>query len=150
MSQNDIILGVLAWVADVCPEIQGTYDYAPSGKEQGLPDCVAEITDTSLGYSSPLFPKAQIEQALLMVYTMQLSFMVDNGDPQAAARLLRDLSDRLLDAALDDGTLGGRVPFVSPSISFDFSTPYVEYEDGTFGREMTMSLSVGGLVQEEQ
>jgi hypothetical protein len=97
-----------------------------------------------------LFPKAQIEQALLMVYTMQLSFMVDNGDPQAAARLLRDLSDRLLDAALDDGTLGGRVPFVSPSISFDFSTPYVEYEDGTFGREMTMSLSVGGLVQEEQ
>lgn len=150
MTQNEIVLAVLAWVEQTCPEIQGAYDYAPSGKAQGLPDCVAEITDTALGYSSPLFPKLQIEQALLMVYTMQLSFMVDNGDPEAAAHLLRDLSDRLLDAALDDGTLGGRVPFISPTISFDFSTPYVEYEDGTFGREMTMSLSVGGLVEEEQ
>ena len=82
-------------------------------------------------------------------YDLELAFMVDNQDPEAAATSLRSYRDLLSAAVRATPDLGGRVPFRSPFVSFDFTPPFVEYEDGTTGREMTMQLTVGDLVEVE-
>ena len=76
-----------------------------------------------------------------------MSFMVDNALTDQAAAQLRDFEARLLESVLKDATLGGRVPIASPQMEFDFTAPFVEYEDGTKGREMTMTIAVGHLVE---
>lgn len=136
------------WASEVLPELAAGYDFVPASKPDPLPDVIVEVVRTAVAANgAEHFPFWQLQQRHVEVYECSLAFMVDNIDPSAAATQLRNFRDRLRDRALADETLGGRVPFRSPFISFDFSPPFVEYEDGTKGREMTMTLTVGDLVE---
>lgn len=152
MNDNQAILeGVVAWVKDVLPELVGSYDYLPAGKNANLPDVVAEFDNVELvlGGNDNRFPYHQLQNAQVIAYTLTVSLMVDNSDPESAAAVLRGFQQRLLADFVDEANLRGNVPFRSPFIRFDYTPPFVEYEDGTRGREMTMTITVGDLVEVE-
>lgn len=148
MTSEEATVALAAWAQEILPELLTAYDAVPDAKPEGLPDCVVEVARTGvLPPGDTRFALYQLQQALVYSCEANVSFMVDNADPFAAARLLRSFEDRLIKAALGDPTLGGRVPFSSPQIEFDFTSPLVEYGDGTRGREMTMTIAVGDLVE---
>ena len=132
----------------VLPELVATYDHVPSYKPGGLPDVVVEAARTGLDdIAATRFRFWRIQQRSVYYVEASLSFMVDNADTAAAAAQLRDFEARLFASVIGDATLGGRVPIASPVVEFDFTSPFVEYEDGTKGREMTMTIAVGDLVE---
>lgn len=142
MSSNDVVQAVVQWANAAVPQLEGSYTYTPTGKTERLPDVVADTGTIEHVYEDPRFPMLAAQQVLLAVHSVGLSIMVENSMPQVAAEQLRDWADALSASLLDDGTLGGRVPMCSPIHSFDFTRPFVEYADGTRGRELTMELTV--------
>jgi hypothetical protein len=149
ISSSQITDALVDWAREVVPTLEGGYDYVPAEKDEPLPDVVVEVMRTYIDPDAAAgFAEIRIEQRRVRVWMVDISIMVDNADPEAAAAYLRDTGDLLMAAWLaPDRSLGGRVPFTSPFASIDSSTPFVEYEDGTKGREMTMSVAVGDLVE---
>jgi hypothetical protein len=150
MDQQAVIDGVLTWAREAVPDLQGGYDYEPSAKTQSLPDIVATLSTVEVVVDDPRFRLTNVQQALITAYGVNLSIMVDNGEPQAAAQSLRGWCDALAASLLADSTLGGRVPFASPLIIFDYTRPFVRYQDGTKGREVAVEMVVGELVEAPQ
>lgn len=149
MTLEEAVTALSAWLPTVAPELTDkVYNHVPGPKPLGLPDCVIEVARTGIEeVGSTRFRFWDIQQKWVYFVEVSLSFMVDNADTDAAATYLRDLENRLLMGILANPTLDGGVPFASPAVSFDFTAPFVEYEDGTKGREMTMTLAVGDLVE---
>jgi len=148
MTSEDAITKIVEWAQEVVPELVAAYAHVPTVKSEGLPDLVAELRSTGVGMGgTDRFRFWDIQQRAIYFVEADLSFMVDNSDQQAAAQQLREFENRLLMGVMGDPTLGKRVPFCSPLVEFDFTSPFVEYEDGTRGREMTMTLAVGDLVE---
>jgi hypothetical protein len=142
---------VVAWVQETLPEVVGAYSFGTADKPQAMPDVQVELLQRRLAIEDPLFPFEVLQQVWLHIMQFGISIMVDNTDPSSADDLLKDFSDRLLAAAMNDGTLGQRVEFISPFMTFDFTPPFVEYaSDGTKGREMTMLISTGERLGEPQ
>lgn len=148
MTHDEAVAGAVAWAAEVlAPDILGTYDFMTDSKTEALPDAMGEVNDSYVAFRDPKFPVGDIQQGPLHVFDLTLSFMVDDRDPQAASRLLRGFADRLGVDLLSSTTMRGRVMFVSPQHRFDFARPFVEYADGTRGREMTLDISVAEIVE---
>ena len=148
MNSEQAVQRLKEWIAEVLPELLAIYDHVPAMKPGGLPDCVVESARTGLDdLAATRFRFWRIQQRNVYYVEASISFMVDNADTEAAAAQLRDFESRLLRSVLEDATLGGRVPIASPIVEFDFTAPFVEYEDGTKGREMTMTIAVGDLVE---
>ncbi len=147
MNAQEVCEAVGEWVgAESNPTINVTYPYLPSVKAQ-LPDAVVELAGRELTREDDRFPHFTIQQAWVTTFSLAVSIMVENTNPPAAAEQLYDYSDQLQSALVSDSTLGGRVPFASPYLTFDFTAPFVEYPDGTRGREMNMTMYVGELVE---
>lgn len=139
---------LIAWVEAVIPAIQSAYDYVPASKPEGLPDLVVEVARTELVRDgAERFGVWNLQQVMIDVFTCNLSIMVDNGDPQQAAADLRGYRDLLIADARSNPTLRGNVLVASPFMVADFTQPFVEYEDGTRGREMTLTIDIGDLVE---
>jgi hypothetical protein len=150
VTQGQAIAGVADWAKDVIPELNFAYEYEVTAKTVALPDLVVDLDSVRVSFNATEFPLLDLQGHMVVTYSMVLSFMVDNSEPSTAADSLRSFGDRLLDSILSDGTLGGRVQFASPQISLDYSNPFMEYEDGTRGREMVMTMLIGNLVEEQQ
>jgi hypothetical protein len=149
MTSDEIAGGVVEWARAILPALLAGYDYTVSMKDR-LPDVVVDFTGVGVRRVDADFPYADLQQTLVVRHDLMLSFMVDNTEPASAAGQLRSFADALLLSILQDGTLGGRVPFVSPYVTFDYTPPFVQYADGTEGREMTMTLSVADPVEVSQ
>lgn len=149
MTPEDAVNAVAAWAQDVLgDDLKWAYPYVPAGKSESLPDLVVEVTRSVITLDGEaLFREWRLQQRMVEIHEVMLAFMVGNDDPMAAAVVLRSFGERLQAAWLRSATLGGRVPMRSPFCEFDYTTPFVEYEDGTKGREMTMSVAVGDLVE---
>lgn len=160
MTNTEVVQAVLAWVRDRTG-IESTYDYAPGGKEKPLPDVVAELSTEEVVRNDERFPYSTIQQVWLRAYSIGLSIMVEQGsnstDPsdqdaaQAAAQTqLRQFGQQIVTGLVEDPTMGGRLGqgVASPLVSIDYTPPFVEYEDGTRGREMTVQLAVADLLED--
>lgn len=148
MTTQDVLDGINDWILDTCtPTIVGSYTYLPSAKTEALPDVITEVLDIRWQIDDPQFPFSQLQQTWIRIWQIQSSFGVDNSTPDAAAEQLQGYADQLDASIRGDGSLGGRVPFISPFYSFDFTAPFVEYNDGTRFREMNMQIAVGELVE---
>jgi hypothetical protein len=145
MTSDEVAAGTVAWAREVLPDLQDGYDYSVATKNL-LPDVVVEFADQMIRLADTEFPYIDLQETMIVRYDLILSFMVDNTEPQNAATQLRSFADALILSILQDGTLGGRVPYVSPFVTFDYTPPFVQYADGTEGREMTMTLSVADPV----
>lgn len=146
MTHDELMAALSAWVEETLDEIEHVYPFVPARKPEKLPDCVIEVAfdRTEAAATDSDSYVAQLQQTYVRFRECRLSFMVDNANPEAAARQLGDFSDRLIAAIAQDGTLGGRVPFVSREIEFDNTSPFVEYTtDGTKGRETVLTINVG-------
>jgi hypothetical protein len=150
VNTHEIVQATGDWLLEMNPELVHAYPYSPMQKEADLPDVVVEVETSDVRLADNDFPFRDIQQALIRRWDMSASFMVENTNPEQAAEQLRIFADRATSSVLSDSTLGGRVPFISPFISFDYTPPFVEYADGTRGREMTMTISVGELVEADQ
>lgn len=154
MTEQEAALAVEAWVNEVLPELAASYPHIVAGKNE-LPDAVVDVTMKRLVPEDPeFFPFAALEQTWLRVFPVEVSFLVESGDPsdEEASRLeqeqLRDFGRRLEAAFWADATLGDRVPMASPRLEFDYSAPFIEADDGTRGRQMILTMAVGEPVTE--
>lgn len=150
MTAAEVAAAVKAWITETLPELTATYHFIPSAKNAGLPDAVVDVAEQRDGLDFEEFPWRQLQNAPVRKWNVEVSVMVDNSDPEAAADQLHDMADRLSGSLLSGGNLGGRVPFASPFSTFDFTNPFVEWDDGTRGREMTMTMAVGELLEVPQ
>lgn len=154
MTTQEVNAAVLAWMRETLPTVNTGYDHIPFGKgaelatfgDGSFPDVIVDIAETTDGQDFPEFPYAQIQQAWVRVWRLGFSLGVDNSDPAAAATQLRGFADLLRTTISRDGNLGGRVQFASPIMSFDFTQPFVRYDDGTKAREVIGQMSVGELI----
>lgn len=157
MTEDQVAEQLVAWARAELTELQEGRAWLTAQKTK-LPDVVADVEEKSVVLSDPRFPRLDIEQAALRVFDCVLAFMVaidKEAAPagqtvdQAETKLLRDFGARLEASLLSDGTLGGRVFMASPLVSFDYRLPFVQYEDGTRGRQMVTRLAVAEPVQAE-
>jgi hypothetical protein len=148
MTTEAVCAAVLDWAKATTSIVTG-YDHIPAESTGPLPDVIVDCASLSIVETSDLFPHANIQQAWVAVFVMDISVMVDNTAPETAAQALRTYADSLRASLLANGTLGGRVPMVSKRIEFDFTLPFVVRNDGVRGREMTMRMTVAELVEEE-
>ncbi len=147
MDSQAVSTALLDWALAECPDLNSGYAYVPAEKPNALPDVIVEVARVEISTGSDKLPWQQIQQRLVEVTEANISVMADNSDPAAAAALLRGVAEDMKVALLKSSTLGGRVPVRSPYFEFDFTAPFVEYEDGTKGREMTLTMTVGDLVE---
>lgn len=165
MNEAEVAATVVEWVGATLEEIQTSYDYPVASKLGALPDAAAHVERKRIVPSDEAFPFSALEQVWLRVFEVELSIMVevdadDAATPEAletASRAghqaLMDFGDRLERALWADATLGGRlaaaapnVAMASPRVVFDYSLPFVRYEDGTRGRFMRVEMAVGETV----
>lgn len=153
MNENDVALAVTAWTQDVIPELQGASHFITAEKN-GLPDVVVDTSEKNVVLRDPRFPQlSEVEQIALRVFEVDLAFMVestaspDAAVAQAETEQLRDFGKRLEASLLSDVTLGGRVPVTSPLFAINYRLPFVEYADGTRGRQMTMAIAVADPIE---
>jgi hypothetical protein len=161
MYENDVAAAVEAWVKEVLPELAATYPHVTAAKAD-LPDAQVDLQNKAISYGrgDERFPYEQLQQRMLRVFDLQISFMVERGEgatpeDQLDADLkgtteLRDFGERLERDLLANATLGDRVQVASPICEFSYGLPFVEYPDGTRGRQMMFSMSVAELVDNEE
>lgn len=156
MYEQAAALAVEAWIAEVLdPDLKATYPHVTAAKAD-LPDAQVDLQRKSIGYGrgDERFPWGELQERLLRVFDFQLSFMVEKGDGLTAdaegTAQLRAFGERIEKALLEQPTLGDRVQMASPICEFNYGLPFVEYPDGTRGRQMTMTMSVAELVDIEE
>lgn len=152
MTEGAVVEAVVAWIAEVVPAVAAnTYTYLPAGKAKGLPDVAVDIVTSEIVREDPDFQMMALQQVVLQVRRLALSFMVESGvteeQAKAATDTLRSFFDALVAGVLADHTLGGRVALASPFLTVDYEPAFVEYADGTRGREMTVQLAVAEPLQ---
>lgn len=142
-----------AWAVATCPELSGSsYEFHPSQKSKPLPDIAVEVNDVSTGYTpSDVGLEGPVggagwQQAMFRAWIIELMLMVDPTDPGAAETQLKGFSDALQNSVLSDNTLGNTVPWVNRRMKSTFTPPFVQFEDGTRGRLMTMTIVAGEVV----
>lgn len=153
---NDVQLvvdAVIAWIREVVPALESGYDFDTPGKTGPLPDVVCECTQEGYDEQGIFGPVARVQQAgRVYAYVLEASVMAslgELGDTEAhrtAAHQLREWATDLKNAIRQDGTLGGRVQLTSRQLIIRYRPGFVEYEDGTRGREMRLELAVGELL----
>lgn len=154
MYEQEVALAVEEWINEVLPELTETYPHVTAAKAD-LPDGQVDVQSKAITYGrgDERFPWGQLQQRMLRVFDIQLSFMVEKGDGLTAdaegTEQLRDFGKRLEQALTTQPTLGDRVQMASPICEVNYGLPFVEYPDGTRGRQMTMSMSVAELVETE-
>lgn len=154
MIDNTGVLALLdGWLQGVIPALNGrTYDYAPSGKPKGLPDASIILLEEQLQLGGDEVAWAQLQQVRVLRYQFGVSFMVDAGTDddgeRTADQQLRDYANAILGRLAPDGAALGDGPavLIAPDARMDYATPFAEYEDGTRGREATMTLTLAQLL----
>lgn len=155
MTNNEAVDAVVAWVVEHLPVLtDNTYNYVPAGKAKELPDVIGDLAGESIRQDDPDFPLTGLQQVAIRRFDIGLSFMVESGaDEEGAAEAtgqLRAQVETLAMALLQDSTLGGRVDLASPFVfEADYTPPFVEYEDGTRGREATVHLAIAERIHVE-
>lgn len=154
MDTDAVNAAVLDWMHETLPELATGYDYLGERRDADLavfgdgsfPDVIVDVATTQDGQEFSEFPYAQLQQTWVRIWRINFSIMVDNSASRAASKQLRDFSDTLRRAISTDGNLGERVQLASPIMTFDFTQPFVRYQDGTRGREVIGSMAVGELI----
>lgn len=148
MTPKEVAQAVMAWADATLPELAQAYDHATEGKA-GFPDAGVEIAELEYSDRVGADERLPFEQSIAQVgsrlYRIQLLIVVDGKLPgQGAADKLYEYCGALAAAAKADVTLGNRVARISRRFSFNFhpDAPYVEFDDGSTGRRMTMNLVV--------
>lgn len=146
MTTEQTAEALVAWVLEVVPEMQGSYDHPTDRKDQPLPDVAVEFESIEIGGGDE-FSEFDIQQVAMRVRRANVLLMVDTEPAEAASDQLTDFIDRLMENGLSDRTLGGRVLRVSATMRASMTPPFVEFDDGTKGRLATLTIAVADVVE---
>lgn len=149
MSPDDTAEALVAWAAAKLPALLGTYDHEPDERTARFPDAMVAFQGIRYLATQPTGAGMQIEQVQqrkTRLYDCHLILTVDPSDADAASDQLLVFADTLGNDAAKDRTLGNRVAWIAEEFEFSFQPPFVEYDDGTKGRAMTMKLTVADSV----
>lgn len=152
MTEDQVADAVAAWVQAVLPELNAARSWLSASKTE-LPDVMVDVAEKSIALRDDRFPRIDFQQAAIRVFEVEFALMVEHTtgldrDKQETEQL-RDFGSRLEASLLSDGTLGGRVFMASPLLRIDYRLPFVQYEDGTRGRQSLVTLAVGEPVKAE-
>lgn len=153
MDATEVSEALVEWALATCPELQGGYAYPPTGKNTTLPDVVAGVDSEEEKIVDERFPWSQLQQTGVRIFDCTLSIMAEQDiapepgplaeDPgKVATDQLRGMVRALMDAKRPDATLGDRVFDTDVRIRADYEPGFVEYADGSRGREVRISLTV--------
>lgn len=151
---------VARWVGVVCgiPPAR-RFPYPQATKTAELPDVASAVDGSRIqqGPDGDDFPLVALQNAWVNTFTVGFSIMVEQGDGEAAAAAAQaevyGYAKALREAIVVDVTLGGELDaqagqFASPVIAFDFSEPFVEYDDGTRGRITPGTVRIAEAIPE--
>jgi hypothetical protein len=147
MNATEVSEALVTWAQAVVPSLAGSgYDYPPMGKTKELPDVVAGVIAEAKDVSDERFPWSLLQQTGVRIFDCQLSIMVEPGDTdddsKAAMDELRSMVRALMDSQDADATLNGLVFDTDPRMRADYEPGFVEYADGSRGREVRIVLTV--------
>lgn len=165
MNEAQVAEAVADWLLDILSDtelgdgmgLRASYAYVNAEKGP-LPDVMADVREKriGLGADEPYFPLRQLQQTMLRTFECELSFLVETSDGAAAAAsetaLLRLYGATIESSAIADASLGSRLSdqaFCSPIMRINYDSPFIQYADGTRGRQMVATLAVGEMVTED-
>ena len=153
MNAREVSEAVVAWARAELADLRAGYPY-PIFDSGALPDLVVVTQAIRTVPSDPEnFPFELLEQVWLKVFDVELSIGVEQADgakgAQEAHQALEGYAETLMGSAIDDATLGSRVPMVSPRVEADLAEPFKERKDGTRVRELYMKFVVAEPLEVE-
>lgn len=153
MNEQQVAEAVRDWARETIPDLTAGYAYLPAQKTT-LPDVAVDLREKRIVLGpDERFPFSALDQVSLKVFELVLGFLVEAGTGDSAdedeTQLLQGYGALLEAAVLDDATLGDRVPMASPFIDIVYDLPFIQYPDGVRGRQMTMNMAVGELIEQE-
>lgn len=151
MTNTEIMEALRGWVGQVVPDVAGkVYTAPPANKDLGLPDCAIVLVAEEPGLDPEQFPWVQLQQVGGYTLRLALSFMVEVGlgvaAEEAADLRVRGYAEAIKRRCHDESQTLGPREIVGRAPTFGYEPPFVEYEDGTRGREMTVTLAVAQLL----
>jgi hypothetical protein len=155
MDATAIADALRAWAEETIPALAGSgYSYPPMGKSKDLPDVVGGVDQESEAIRDDRFPWSQIQQTGVHLFESSISIMAEQGkteeEAEAAMLFLRTTVAELFAARRADNTLGGRVFDTGPEVSADYDPGFVQYADGSRGREVRITLTVAEPLEPSQ
>jgi hypothetical protein len=158
VNEREVAEAVRDWARDVVPDLVAGYAYPVAQKLGGLPDVAAVVTEARVVPSDAAFPFSQLQQVWLRVFDVEASVMVPIADAEdyegreaaheTAHQQLQSIGSTLRDGAIEDATLGDRVPMTSPLIRTGYEPPFDPAEDATEGRCVYLFLTVAEPIPE--
>lgn len=146
MKANEVATAVESWVNEVVTDLEASYPYV-SATKGALPDAMIDV-QSAVQVEGPdvRFPYSELQQRLLRVFDVQITIMVADASAAEDTLLLQTWGAELQESLLALPTLKDRVQMASPLCTLDFSLPFIQYPDGTRGRQFALSLSVAELI----
>jgi len=156
VNEQDVAVAVKAWLEETLPDLAIVYPHITAGKG-ALPDAAIDVQAKRIVPADlENFPFRQLEQSWLRVFPVEVSILtaLEPTDPEASIEeqsadveereqaQLRGFGAAIEDAIFEDTSLGDRVYMCSPRIEIDYAAPFVEYDDGTRGRQMAASIVI--------
>lgn len=151
MTEDDVAVAVKDWVLAELPSLTIGRSWLTAQKTT-LPDVVVDVAEKGIVLQDNRFPRlTELQQVALRVFEVEFSIMTaheaDGSADQSETEELRGYGATLEASLLNDGTLGDKVFMASPIATFNYRLPFVQYEDGTRGRQMAVALAVAEPVQ---
>lgn len=162
LDEQTAAAAVAEWVGTVCeiPEDRW-FPYPQASKTAELPDVAASVREARIqrGPDEGDFPVTALTQSWLSIFIVEFSIMVEQGEDEASARAAQEIvygyAKALREGRLGDASLGGTLDaiegtFASPFIAFDFTAPFITYEDGTRGRVTPGEIALAQAIPEPE
>lgn len=161
LNEQGVAVRVKEWLEELVPDLAVVYPHVTAGKG-ALPDAAVDVqAKRTVPEDLEFFPFRQLQGTWLRVFPVEISVLVayepeDVGlDPDVATveeqsaaieaseqQFLRNVGAGIEESIFADTSLGDRVYMVSPRIEIDYTAPFVEYDDGTRGRQMAVSIAI--------
>lgn len=161
LTEHTAAVAVVEWIGDTCAiPAERRFPYPQATKTEALPDASAWVNSSrvQVGPDQAEFPLAFLQQVWLTIFVVEFQVMVEQGVAHPDDAVEEEVAAETAQAQLYDyatalrasirgrqnldGKLDGVGQLASPLLAFDFTVPFIEYEDGTRGRVMPGSISV--------
>lgn len=153
MGTQEIATALAEWCRELIPELQGSFDHAFGSMDKLLPNVAAEFQSTRTAQEDvEHFPYVQIEQGYIRTHFFTLMILTDPKADKSASQFLASCADKITLSLFSDDSCGDRLTLparMSLVTETSYDPPFVEIDDGTEARLVTIEVYVGDVIQED-
>lgn len=141
---KEVTQDLVDWAAGLVNLDDNKYSFPAEYKDKGLPDVACELVRVRVRQDAddPGWRVESVEQKRLRLYEVEIIFMVPPDPPQEATEALTDYIDTVT-VNLENNGLKDKYHLVDANYTANFRPPFIEFDDGTRGRQVTLQLTVG-------